>query len=424
MEAILVTPSDRLSLGTTSLKIGSDASNELVLNDPLISPVHAEITPVADGYQLTDLGSAQGTHVNDQAIFPHTPVLLQHGDTISIGAVSLTFLAQASAEPPAESTPLAASSAENTTAPGEDETAIASSLPQAETFAPGQTPEEATLPREPAAAFPQAVAPAPLFAPGAVPLAPNGQPFPPAIPVQAFAPAGYPFQAVTPSGALPQPGYPAQPGTAPLPGQFQAVASPQATPPASTGKKGRQALLWIVLALIVLLLLAGSNTATYALTRPAAPQKTATPALPSPQSTLQSYCQSVLAGDAQKIYDLLSTQARIHTSLDDIKQKFASIDFLNSSSSPYKMSYANCSYDDLRVGGSLAVATVSLTIDITMQLKTQDGTTTSTMSETVPDLTSLVWENNKWKIDYSLMSEPQPILGGDGGLATPSANPE
>ena len=91
MEAVLTTPSGRITLGKTVVKIGSDSSNQLVLDDPLAAPVHAEITLAEDGYQLTDLGSPRGVLINGQFLFPHMPQYLQNGDVIVIGKSDLTY---------------------------------------------------------------------------------------------------------------------------------------------------------------------------------------------------------------------------------------------------------------------------------------------------------------------------------------------
>lgn len=96
MEAVLNTPSGRISLGTTIVRIGSDTNNKIVLDDTLATHVHAEVTPAENGYQLTDLNGSQGVLVNGQCLFPHTPQRLQDGDVIAIGTNSLTYEAQAS----------------------------------------------------------------------------------------------------------------------------------------------------------------------------------------------------------------------------------------------------------------------------------------------------------------------------------------
>ena len=56
-----------------------------------ISRNHARITTSNGRYHITDLGSANGTFVNDLALRANTPQLLAHGDRIRMGRVVLRF---------------------------------------------------------------------------------------------------------------------------------------------------------------------------------------------------------------------------------------------------------------------------------------------------------------------------------------------
>jgi adenylate cyclase len=81
------------------LAIGRSPSNGLVLDDSRVSRRHAEIRLVENGrYRLTDLGSANGTWVNNRRI--SVPQDLQNGDLIQVGTSVLRFEA---AEPAADS---------------------------------------------------------------------------------------------------------------------------------------------------------------------------------------------------------------------------------------------------------------------------------------------------------------------------------
>jgi hypothetical protein len=90
MEADLLGPFGRFVLGPGVLAIGRALDNRLVVNHPTASSHHAEIRPGVHGYSLTDLGSTNGTFVNEQQLAPHLPRLLQGGDRIRIG--DMTFL--------------------------------------------------------------------------------------------------------------------------------------------------------------------------------------------------------------------------------------------------------------------------------------------------------------------------------------------
>src|SRR5258708_16838195 len=85
MQAPLPSPLGKVSLGPAPLTIGSAPNNQVVLNDPSVSPRHAGIRPEDQGYSITDLGSASGTFLNEEQLEPHMPRLLFSGQTIRIG---------------------------------------------------------------------------------------------------------------------------------------------------------------------------------------------------------------------------------------------------------------------------------------------------------------------------------------------------
>ena len=64
--------------------IGSDDSNSLTLDNASVSPHHAQITVTPDGHLLNDLGSTNGTMVNDDNI---TQAIIACGDVIKFGDV-------------------------------------------------------------------------------------------------------------------------------------------------------------------------------------------------------------------------------------------------------------------------------------------------------------------------------------------------
>ena len=57
-----------------------------------VSRRHAHILKARNGYFVTDLGSSNGTYVNDQPLTPQKPRLLRNGDQIAIGEVVIQFL--------------------------------------------------------------------------------------------------------------------------------------------------------------------------------------------------------------------------------------------------------------------------------------------------------------------------------------------
>jgi pSer/pThr/pTyr-binding forkhead associated (FHA) protein len=95
--------------------IGKGAHNHIILADASVSSTHAKITFINGVYTLSDLGSRNGTFLNDARITE--PSELHHGDRLKMGHCTLTFriegaddtlLMQASevaAQPPPPPTP-------------------------------------------------------------------------------------------------------------------------------------------------------------------------------------------------------------------------------------------------------------------------------------------------------------------------------
>lgn len=72
--------------------VGREPGCQLMLNSTLISRKHCELKQTPEGIWVRDLGSQNGTYVNDVAIA--TPTLLRVGDVLRVGAAS--FEVQAS----------------------------------------------------------------------------------------------------------------------------------------------------------------------------------------------------------------------------------------------------------------------------------------------------------------------------------------
>ena len=69
--------------------LGKGTANDIILADPAVSTTHAMIRSEPRGYQISDLGSRNGTFVNDAQI--EAPRQLHHGDVIKMGKCTLTF---------------------------------------------------------------------------------------------------------------------------------------------------------------------------------------------------------------------------------------------------------------------------------------------------------------------------------------------
>lgn len=76
-------------LTSSETKIGKGPQNDIILADPAVSTAHAVIHRNAQGYTLSDVGSRNGTFVNEQRI--SEPRQLAHGDIIKMGRCTLTF---------------------------------------------------------------------------------------------------------------------------------------------------------------------------------------------------------------------------------------------------------------------------------------------------------------------------------------------
>lgn len=91
MEGVLNGPFGRTILGPVPLIIGRTPDNQLVVNDPSASAHHAEIRPEGQGYSIVDLGSNNGTFVQEQRLNPYVPRMLYPGDTVRIGDTRFTY---------------------------------------------------------------------------------------------------------------------------------------------------------------------------------------------------------------------------------------------------------------------------------------------------------------------------------------------
>ena len=160
MDASLNGPFGRLSLTSGVLTIGRLPSNTLALNDVKASSRHAELRPANDAYAITDLGSTNGTFVNEQQLRPNEPRQLNAGDTVRIGDTRFTY--EVSGTPQIDPTVYA----EKDATPGYDPTiAVPPPAPSANTVYSGDQ-QYAQNPPPPAPAYgqPGAYPPPPTYA--------------------------------------------------------------------------------------------------------------------------------------------------------------------------------------------------------------------------------------------------------------------
>ena len=78
----------RHALGEGAEVTGRDAGCDIPLDDPSTSRRHARFSPTPNGYRVEDLGSKNGTLVNDR---PTTSKLLVDGDSVQVGSTVIVY---------------------------------------------------------------------------------------------------------------------------------------------------------------------------------------------------------------------------------------------------------------------------------------------------------------------------------------------
>lgn len=81
-------PKEHISITDAPVTIGRTSTNDVVLSDPNVSRHHAELRREGDAWMLVDLGSTNGTLVNDKPARSHE---LSHGDRLRFGTSELIF---------------------------------------------------------------------------------------------------------------------------------------------------------------------------------------------------------------------------------------------------------------------------------------------------------------------------------------------
>lgn len=69
--------------------VGRSLECEIVISDPHISSQHIQIDKARHGFTILDLGSANGTYINNVKL--RSPVILKDGDEILLGSTKLVF---------------------------------------------------------------------------------------------------------------------------------------------------------------------------------------------------------------------------------------------------------------------------------------------------------------------------------------------
>jgi len=281
MEAALQGPAGRTTLGMGVVTLGRAPDNQLVINDSKASSHHAEIRFVGQDYAITDLGSTNGTFVNDQRLDRNVPRSLRTGDNIRIGDTLFTYevtgaMAGATTDPgsnPQYEATIPAAPPEHT-AYGAGAQQVYTPPQQSYTPAPpsyGASPQQSYTPPQQYGSPAQPYFPPPAPQPYVPPSAPQpymppqqygvspqqgymspppGQPYMPPAPAYQYAPPAQPYASPASPGVMPS--YPQQPFT---------------PPPAQ--KKSGAGMRILIIAIVVVVILAGAGAGlVYFLTRP------------------------------------------------------------------------------------------------------------------------------------------------------------
>lgn len=78
-------------LNKPEITIGRELRNDLILDDPRVSRMHAVLRQTDAGYTLCDLGSGNGTFVNGHRITANVEFKLADKDEVKVGSSSLTY---------------------------------------------------------------------------------------------------------------------------------------------------------------------------------------------------------------------------------------------------------------------------------------------------------------------------------------------
>lgn len=86
-EAVVDGVSHPLRPGRNTL--GRRAENDVCIPNPFVSGTHAEIDVADEGIYFTDLGSTNGTFLNDSRLSPNVRTLVNAGDVLRIGEIAI-----------------------------------------------------------------------------------------------------------------------------------------------------------------------------------------------------------------------------------------------------------------------------------------------------------------------------------------------
>lgn len=87
--ALVIYNGRRLMVPPRGATLGRSRDCDIVIEDQNVSRRHAELSPGADGWVISDLGSTNGTRLNGRTVHGAQP--LEPGDEIELGSAFVTF---------------------------------------------------------------------------------------------------------------------------------------------------------------------------------------------------------------------------------------------------------------------------------------------------------------------------------------------
>lgn len=260
MEAVLSGEQEQVKLESDVVRIGRASDNNVILLDPKVSSHHAEIRLEGQQYNLIDLGSKNGTFINNKRLAHNMPQALSNFDQLLFGDTKYTFeVTNTSFSEPTMYAPL----------PSYDATILAPP--------PSNTPDVAQ---------------------------------------SSSSQGGRPYE---PTQRAPLSSSAFGAGTPPKYQERQPIASPaeEAPSPSSTVKKGGKGKIVLALLGVVLVVLIVGFFVFNGM-------KGGSQALSGPAATLTNYCNALKTQDYTTAYNLLDDNAKGQYSLDDLTLSFNS----------------------------------------------------------------------------------------------------
>ena len=90
-KATLELPDRSIPLTIGSHTFGRKDTNEIIISDPYISGSHGRFDVEENSVYLTDIGSTNGTLLNEAKLAPNMKTLLQKGDKIRLGSLEISI---------------------------------------------------------------------------------------------------------------------------------------------------------------------------------------------------------------------------------------------------------------------------------------------------------------------------------------------